>query len=336
MTAINKYFVGGEVEAFYQGAPAGLGWTTAAGYYDSDFSRGAVHISNSSNNYIPVNLTSAQNTFWFSIRDYRNASGGIQGVTWFTFMDGSAVAQYRVQAIGGSNVQPVIQMQYWSGAAWVAVSGIPIVSATSVLHKFDFNIDNATGGVKAYMDGIPFASQTGLPNHAIVQVRVEICNGATFTETGISEVMCFDVTTLGRRLYTLGETANGSNSQWSGAYTDINEVGTFNDSNFIQTGSNNQTSTFVTSTISSTPSQQYLVSGLIIAGRLLIGAVGPQNLKGSVVVSGVTYNSTNNVANLLTVFGYTWADFPVNPNTGLDWTIGQINAGIETGWESLA
>jgi hypothetical protein len=336
MTVITKYFVGGEMEAFYQGAPAGLTWTTSAGTYDPNFSRGAVCISNSSNNYIPVSFTSAQNTFWFSIQDYRNASGATQNEPWFTFVDGSLSPWYRIMGVGGSNIQPVIQMQYWSGSAWVAVAGIAIVAATSVLHKFDFYVDNATGTLAAYMDGIPFANQTGLPNHAIAQVQVNCTNTATFTFNAISECMCFDVSTLGRRLYTLGETANGTNSQWSGAYTDINEVGTFNDSNFIQTGTANQTSTFVTGTISSTPSQQYLVSGLVIAGRMLIGAVGPQNMKGAVVVGGTTYNSTNNVDNLLTNFGYTWVDFPVNPNTGVDWTLANINAGIETGWKSLA
>ncbi len=336
MSAITKYFVGGEVESVIAGSPAGLTWTTSAGYYDSNFSRGAIFITNNSNNYIPINLTSAQTSFWFSIQDWRLNSGNQQGVPWFTFVDNTLTPYYRIMGINGTFAQPVIQMQYWNGSSWIGVAGTAIVAPTATLHKFDFHVDQATGTLAAYMDGIPFASQASLPNHAIAQVRVEICQGATFTTTAISEIMCFDVSTLGRRLYTLGETANGTNSQWTGAYTDINEIGTFNDANFIQTGSNNQTSTFVTSTIDSVAAQQYLVSGLIIAGRMLIGAVGPQNMKGSVVVGGTTYNSTNNVANLLTNFGYTWADFPVNPNTGVDWTVAGINAGIETGWESLA
>lgn len=337
MTAITKYFVGGEVEAFYASGPAGLTWTTTAGQYDSNFSRGAVTVINpGSLIYIPATFATPTNTFWFSIQEFRTTSStNISSTTWIELVDNSLVPMYRVQGIGGILAQPVIQFQYWSGSAWVAAPGTAIVCPQGVLHKFDFNIDNATGGVKAYMDGIPFASGTGLPNHTISQVQLYSVSGATFSTISYSECMCFDVSTLGRRLYTLGETANGTNSDWSGAYTDINEIGTFNDSNFIQTGTVNQTSTFVTSTISSTPSQQYLVSGLIIAGRLLIGAVGPQNLKGAVVVSGTTYDSTDDVANLLTVFGYSWADFPVNPNTGVDWTIGIINGGIETGWKSL-
>lgn len=335
MTAINKYFVGGEMEAFAQGAPAGYGWSTLASTFDPSFSRGCV-TGGATGSYLPIKLTSAQTSFWLSAQMFWSGSDGHQNSTWFTLCDATLAAKYRVQGVGGTELQPAILFQYWTGAAWANVAGTAVICPTQTLHKFDFHIDQPTGTVAAWMDGIPFGNQTGLPNYAIAEAQMIAVSGNSGVFTGISEVMCLDIQTLGRRLSTLGEVANGVNTDWTGSYTDINEVGTFNDANFIQTGTINKTSTFVMTTPLSVAAQQYLISSLVIAGRILIGAVGPQNLKGAVVVSGTTYDSTNDVANLLTSFGYTWSDFDENPATGLDWTVAQIDSGtIETGWKSL-
>jgi hypothetical protein len=347
MAAITKYFVGGELEAFYQGSDAGTTWATDAGTYDGNFSRGAVKLTSGGLAYINMPLTSPQLTCWISFQHYCIPSwvaGGGSSTTLFNFVNANLTPIYRLQIIDVSTpTQPVIQLQYWNGSSWLSATGSSssIVAPTNQLHKWDFFIhsDSSSGVLKAYMDGIPFANFSGntqfvspAPVAAVhMQQFVDVGTGTIY----VSEGQILDVSTLGRRLATLGEVSNGTNSQWTGSVTDINEVGTFNDSNFIQTGTANQVSTFVNSTLSSV-AQQYVVSGLVVAGRILIGAVGPQNLKGAVVVSGTTYFSSANVANLLTSFGYTWADFPVNPATGLDWTVGQIDAPIETGWQSLA
>lgn len=341
MAAITKYFVGGEVEAFVQGSHASTTWITTAGTYDSDFARGAVSLTAIDGSYIRIPLTGPALSCWVSFQEWRHSGlGGPESKTWHTFYNAGLTALYRLQGVGGTSDQPLVQFQYWSGSAWVAI-GNPMIVPTSALHKFDYQLtsDGATGVLSAYVDGVLMGTLSG--NTAFVSPG-SLSELHTFTTTfgsgqvAISECQILDVSTLGRRLATLGETANGVNTDWTGSYTDINEVGTYNDSNFIQSGTANQVSTFVTSDLSAV-AQTYAVSGLVIAGRALEGAVGPQNLKGAVVVGGTTYISSANVtgpSGLPTVFGYVWADFPNNPATGIDFTPTQIN-GIETGWKSL-
>lgn len=346
MATITKYFVGGELEAFVQGSNASTTWTTAAGTYDPDFARGSVVLNTANGTeYIKIPLTSPQSVCWVSLQHYYQSHGlsGFSPGTVFQFFNSDSVALFRVQIIASSPVtQPTLQFQYWSGSAWTAI-GAGLVVPTDARHKWDFNINsaNSAGVLAAYADGILIGELTGdtsfVANSAVSEVRAYSSGvGGAASGAYISEVQILDVSTLGRRLATLGETANGTNVDWTGSVTDINEVGTFNDTNFIQSGTADQVSTFVTTDLSAT-AQTYNVSGLIIAGRALEGAVGPQNLKGAAVIGGTTYITADNVTGpfgLPTVFGYVWADFPDNPATGIDFTPAQIN-GIETGWKSL-
>ena len=344
MAAITKYFIGGELEAFVQGSHASTTWTTSGGYYDSDFARGAVYLNtHNSFGYILMPLTAPQTTCWVSFQALYS-SNAFTTVHYWSFFNNVGGELLRVIQIGGTPAQPSMQFQYWSGAAWTAIGSGMVVPANA-RHKWDIQyLAAGSGGIlRCYVDGLLMGSLTGntsfISPAALSEVHLYTTDGGGVDGTvAISEAQVLDVSTLGRRLATLGETANGINTAWTGAYTDINEVGTFNDSNFIQSGTANQVSTFVTSDLSAT-AQTYNVSGLVIAGRALNGAVGPQNLNGACVIGGTTYITTNNVAGpfgLPTVFGYVWADFPNNPATGVDFTPTEINtAGFETGWKSI-
>lgn len=343
------YFVGGEVEAFVDGSSAAIAWDTTAGYYDSNFSRGSVRLTSSSD-FIRAPLTSAQSTFWASFQGYRGSnydSGlnhGPHNGTWFTFNNASAVALYRVQGIGGTVIQPVVQFQQWNGSAWIGAGGGRIV-ATAARHKWDVSFVNAasSGDTKCYVDGNLLGEFTGntapVSPFTIADARIFSAGGAQGSNTvAISECRFQDQSTLGCRLATLGETANGANTDWTGSVSDINETGTYNDANFIQSGTANQVSTFVTTDLSAT-AQTYNVSGLVIAGRVLKGGTGPQNLYGVVRISTTNYVSaavvTGPQGGLITDFAYNWAFFGPNPATLAAFTPTDVNA-LETGWKSAA
>lgn len=352
---IAKYFVGGELEAFVAASDSSTTWSTTSGIYDADFSRGAVGLPVAGQGrYISAPLTSAQTTFWASFQLYLTTPGGpqtptITDSTWVSFHDASYTALYRIVGAGGTVSQPVAQFQYWSGSAWVNV-GSPQVVPSNARHKWDFQftIANSGGTLAAYCDGVPMgAALTGDTSFAgsgsIQEIRFYTVGNNTFGHAAspyVSEVMILDVSTLGRRLATLALTGTGATDAWTpstGATSvaTVDEVGTYADTDYASSATANQVYTGVTSDLSLT-AQQYAVDSVVIAYRALRGAVGPQNLKGVVRVGGTNYPSSANVATLNTAFGYTWADFDLNPATSAAWTPAEINtAGFETGAKSI-
>jgi hypothetical protein len=221
--------------------------------------------------------------------------------------------------------------------------GVSRVVPTALLHKWDFELllDPTAGFARAYVDGVLLGEVTGntsfVATPTVAEMRVMACgSGVTLGEVAVSEVQILDVSTLGRRLGTLTITGAGAtNTLSSGTSADVDDVGSYTDSDYASSNTAGQKATFVTSDLS-VAAQQYLVDGLIIALRVQKGGTGPQNLDGVVRIGGVDYPSAD-VANLVTAFGYTWADFPENPATLANFTPTEINtSGFETGFQSAA
>ena len=348
MTAITKYFVGGEREAFIAGTGSSLAWTTTAGHYDADFSRGAVRLPvNGNTAYIDTPLSSPQNECYVGLMHYMESplggSPNPSNTAWFLFINASLVGLYRVMGIGGTITQPLLQWQYWNGTAWTA-AGPGFVVPTDIIHKWDFQFkaDPAAGFARAYVDGVLLGELTGdtelVTPYAISNMRVMTCGSSSNNTAGtpnISEVQILDVSTLGRRLATLAITAAGaSNTFATGTYADIDEAGIYSDTDFMASTTSAQQYSCVTSDLS-TAAQSYLVDGVVIAYRLQKGGSGPQNLKGLVRIGGVDYFSSASVPAIVTAFGYSWADFPQNPATSANFTPTEINTvGFETGAQS--
>lgn len=346
--SITKYFVGGEVEAFVQGSYAGLTWSTTAGVYDSDFSRGAVGFSTTSDAYLRAPLTSAQTTCWVSMQHWLG-SGGTGQVTanvWMEFCNASLAPIYRIMGIGGTTTQPLVQFQYLTGGVWTNI-GNPRVVPTNTLHKWDFlfTFSATVGDCRAYVDGVLLGQLTGntAPTAPANLAEVRWHNqGVNFASNGVwlSEVQILDTSTLGRRLATLYLTGTGTTDAWTpstgaASVDTVDEAGTYADTDYASSPTANQIYTGVTSDLSLT-AQQYAVDSVVIAYRALRGATGPQNLQGVVRVGGTNYASGVSVAGLVTNMGYTWDAFDLNPATSAAWTPTQLNtAGFETGAKSI-
>jgi hypothetical protein len=345
---IAKYFVGGELEAFIAGSHASTTWTTTAGRYDADFSRGAVTLTstNSGAAHIRIPLTSAQTTCWTSMQQFRTANQSHIN-PWMMWLNASGTGTYRVMGVGGTPEQPLLQFQYWSGSAWVAASASTMVVPTNALHKFDVRLEiaNSGGVIACYVDGVLLNSMSGdtsfISPDSVNEVWVYTTGGGSDPNTvAISEVQILDVSTLGRRLATLYLTGTGTTDAWTpstGATSvaTMDEAGSYADSDYASSPTANQIYTGVTSDLSTT-AQQYAVDSIVIAYRALHGATGPQNLQGVVRTGGTNYPSGVSVASLTTGFGYTWDAFDTNPDTAGAWTPSDINtAGFETGAKSI-
>ena len=346
----NYYFVGGEREAFIAGSDASIAWTTTAGRYDADFSRGGVRIASaaSSSIYIDAPLTTPQLECYLGLMSCIDvAATGPQSQNHFTFVNASLTKLYRVMGIGETPTQPLLQWQQWNGTAWVGAGSGRVIPA-NIIHKWDFEFfqDDSAGFARAYCDGVLLGEFTG-DTKLVSPYEIASCHahppaiaaGGTTGHT-VSEVRWRDETTLGRRLATLNLTGAGAtNTFTSGTVADIDEAGVYADTDIISSDTDDQLYTGVTSDLSTT-AQTYLVEDVLIAYRALKGGTGPQNMKGVVRIGGTDYPSPNNVdgiyGGLVTAMSYIWAHFPENPATTSPFTPAEINtAGFETGAKSL-
>lgn len=345
MTAITYYFVGGEREAFIAGSNSAITWTTTAGWFDANFSRGGVRLATTvtSSIYIDCPLSSPQVECYCGLMARIDAGvNGPNSANYFTFVNTSLVSMYRVMGISGTTTQPLVQFQYWSGSAWVAI-GPGRVIPTDILHKWDFEffIDDSAGFARCYVDGVLLGELTGdtkfITPYEISEMRIHPPANAAITGVTVSEVMILDTPTLGRRLATLAITGAGAtNTLTTGTYADFDDVGTYSDTDFGSSDAAGQLVTAVTSDLSAV-AQTYLVDGVVLAYRAQKGGTGPQNLKGVIRIGGTDYESASAVPTLATSFGYTWIDYATNPATSSDFTPTEINtAGFETGYKSAA
>jgi hypothetical protein len=349
MSAANYYFVGGEREAFIKYSDAGIAWSTTSGTYDSNFSRGSVKLDGGTapTRYIATRLSAAQTECWHSFRRYHeprsSSTGGMDTSSAVEWLDSNLTPIFRIKGVGGTAYNPLIQAQYWNGTTWVA-AGDPEICPANIMHKFDLYHDilDAAGTVRWYLDGRMIGELTGDTKFTADGDVREVRNLVSGSDGAggiiyLSEWIARDLTTLGRRLATLPITGAGAGNAWtSGTYADLDEAGTYSDTDYMASETADQVATFVTTDLSATAAL-YDVEDVINAFRAQIGGTGPQNLKGAVRVGGTNYFSPANVApSLVTDMDYAWAVHPENPATTAAWTAAEINtAGFETGLKSI-
>lgn len=214
-----------------------------------------------------------------------------------------------------------------------AVSGsVNFTTGPSSPETLDIHlVAGASGSVLLCSKGSTVIHATGL-NHigfiGVTKVVLYGMGGVSGARNIYSQCISSTTSTVGKALYTIAVTGNGVTQDWTGAYTDINEI-IYNDSNSISSGSAAQVSTYAT-TINITDE----VRAYVVTARAHKGDTGgPQNLQMAVRVSGTIYFSSTLV--LGDGFGPEVAIFETNPATGLAWTAVAVNA-VQPGVKSIA
>lgn len=130
-----------------------------------------------------------------------------------------------------------------------------------------------------------------------------------------SEFIVADDSTIAMRLQTLPITAAGDLQQWSGNYTDINEI-VYDDAHFISTTTAAQVSTYTQATLLNSDD----VLAVVVTARAATNALAPQNFQLAVELGSGTgpYFSPSFLQGL----GYqgNFYVWNVNPNGNVPWT----------------
>lgn len=313
-------------------------FSTTAGRFDADFCSGSMEAGSSTLTFLnSPNLASPVSEIWLHAEAIFPLISNT-GLTILEIRDSLGNIVARLQKLTGAN----LQMQRWSGTAFVVV-GPGILPSTGTRFEIDVHIKiHASAGVfEWYHSGLlvdrvtgntVFYSGADVSNFGLGSAASALVLGST-NNTFWSQIILADEDTRGMKLATLRPNAAGSNSGWTGAYTDIAEVGTINDATLINSASVGQVSTFGLSNLSAAASVLYPIA-VCVSARASAVVSSPLNIDAAVRVSGTNYFSSSSYPGLISGLGPVLTrSFPLNPATAAPWTAADVNA-LEAGYRS--
>lgn len=313
-------FMGGEMSSFVPSAAEVYERTGSAGTWNSSFARCFLSTDDGTTYAESADFGTGTDLWLHMDMQVYTLGSGSGSTVRFHWMDGGGTAKIRLVQIYSSNT---LRAEYWNGSAWTS-AGSATVNMIS-RQTIDMNVvcNSATGSIKVYVAGTLRINSGSIDLSGITalgKIRILGVTNSIRMNTYASQVIVADEPTIGWRLLTRYVNGAGADSAWTGAYTDIDEI-TYNDADFILSGTNNQVSTFTQTGPSITG---YTVRAVGVAARARRGASGPQNLQLALRSSGTTYFSSSKALDLgYGAFLHVWDQ---NPATTADW----INTAIDT------
>lgn len=320
------------------GTPAEI---TSAGRFDSTYADSAIYCESGENiatdfvtstaGVLSATTVVTGETLWSHFEMYPGASSGsVRSVVefwnassqpWLAIRTTTTSALYGLYYNSGTGASPT----------WTLIgSTFGLTSSTRYIVDIKLTL-GSPHSVEFSLDGT--LSQSGTFTQASLTSLSSVAFGYVSTGgTGSSWSQILhtrDIPTIGAKVYTRRGTADGANTGWTGAYTDVNEAIT-NDASVQNSASAGQKETHVMADI--TVPSGFEVGSVFHWMRAKNDGTAPNNIHSVVRVSGTDY-ATGNLANIGTSFGPIGARYDQNPGTAANWTAAGFN-GIELGYES--
>lgn len=232
--------------------------------------------------------------------------------------------------VGGGNGGP-LSIARWTGSAWSASGTLGTLTGTT-RGTFDCRVVcGASGSIELFKDGLSLGILTGAFGANIGRV---VFTGGNNTQPKISQVVIADEMTLGWKVKTIPAIGAGANTDWDGAYTDINENSQVTDHTFMA-GDANDEQTFVGAGY--TPAGGVEIAAVVVNARLKKGNSGPTQAQLMLRKGGTDYfSATKSLA--AGAFGFQPVQhiFEVDPDTGVTWTPSDAgDASLEFGMKAI-
>lgn len=302
-------FAGNQVQDFLINAD--VSEVTDAGSFDPAWVPNSIRIHNTS---IPM-LTpvfAQQTTIWIHWMGYNHETGGASQ-PYFLAYNNVGTPVVRLMPVTPSPL--LTNLQYWTGSAWSTIGTYTALLDTLLQHDIYIHIAGAASIITWYINKV--AVVTGTADYSsvgnIAQAGFE--GHEIFTDARVSEVIVSTIDTINRRYNLRLPTANGANTGFTGAYTDVNEV-ISNNTTFIYAATAGLISTFPTAGKTLTT---YAIDAVIVGNVSLADTTGPQNEQWALRIGGTNYLSGVDVP---VSFGYTpyRSYLANNPATSAPWT----------------
>lgn len=270
-------------------------------------------------------------------------SGSTRAQVVFKHFDGvtaTPIVQVVMPGTGGTGFVNDVQFQYWNGAAWVNIG--PVLSwASNTLYTFTFRLKlhASAGEFSFYANNTLIGQLTG----NTLLTGVGAATSITYAEfsnpssgTGASGnydwaefIQTANESPYAMKVKTHVLTGAGTTSDWTGAYTDVDEADP-STTDIISSGTANQVSTFTTDDLPAIGAD--VIRAVQVSAMARRGATGPQNIQMVLRASATDQTGTTT---LLTTGYQTYRHiFEQNSVTGVEFTKAEIDAS-EVGVKSI-
>jgi hypothetical protein len=309
-----------------------------AGCFESAVSRCAFDIDTTHNYALPT--FTATTDVWVHYVLYRaNASG--ERIIWQLAdgTNGDTNGCFRMRQTDATTMV----LQYYTGGAWTDVGTITGCQADT-LETYDvhINIGATETQYRVWRGGSSVLNTSTNNSDEFSNVdRLHLAdpsssspNTSSAQDTRISQVCVADEATVNWKVATLFPNADGTYSDWTGNYSNIDEFDYNPDTNdALKVTDANRKSTFDLSDVDASLSS-YTVKDVWVGAHIQNNAASTvTDMQFVLRTNGSDFNSSNvGITKDGQVYrkGYNWA---VNPDTGQPWTIAELNAleiGIQT------
>lgn len=240
----------------------------------------------------------------------------------FEYGDNAATPVFRCIITGSTGSGWTLQWQYWNGSTWVN-TGTTFVILFSALYKYDLQVVCGTSFEFAITNNMaiePAVVQSGAVGALVTNIDSIIhksCTGigTQTTEFDHSEWIWGDEPTVGHRYALSPPTGNGTHTDGTGSFADVDEAVT-SDLDFINLAANGDSKTFTHAAMSIPPGT---VKAVQVESRVRNVATGAQNVKARIRVGGVDYDQGASFAGIGTSFKPYVPQWTSNPAGGA-WT----------------
>ena len=246
---------------------------------------------------------------------------------------------FRVIENGTSNtgwVDPV-NIQMWNGSSWTTLLSGTVSGGSATRKKYDFEfIKHASAGaVRIYVEEVLDVEATGINTELVAwtsidKVEVYLPSTSGADRWYVSALIVADESTLGMKFVQGVLDGDGFNTDWTGAYTDIDETG-LNTADFVTTNTvgNKQS---VTDSLDAVIDTGHNIIASIISLNLAANG-GTKRIGAGYRSGGTNYSGGNK---LVPLGSLPFQDIAhVDPNTAVAWTPAGIEA-AEPMFELLA
>lgn len=311
--------------------------TTTAGRFRSTYARGA--ITPSAQNGVLHNFSGALLSyisgqgaacdFWYGFQ-YKGSGGATTQHYCVAFSNAGTefMRIYNVTGTGSGNCQMQVSSD---GSSWVDKPASFIAQpGTPVEWTFRIKRHASSGTFQWWIGGTLWYEVAGdTTGYFSTCTRVSWGEAGTNVDAGISEIVATssDDPRVGMNCATLYYTGNGANTDWSGTYTDVNELS--EDTATVQTSTTTAQDSSYTHVNVPALTPGVVVRAVIVSGKWRTATGALQNLKGYLRISGTNYanaptpSASQAVAAVAALLQYIWA---LSPATGLAFTESEVNA----------
>lgn len=273
-------------------------------------------------------LPSAQTSFWFHARINTNDTNTGDGSSRIRFVD-TASGDSQIEFTRGDNVGTWRVRRRDSGGSLTNVGPSLSISQGVWLNlDIEYVVHASTGSIKIYLDEVLAASYTGDTSIDAGSWDDIIFESAIFDNMNYAEIIISTTSTLGMRLAALHPDGNGNHTDWSGSYTDVDEVD-YNAGDFASTNAANQSTTY---TMSATPTEVDDKNIVFVRATGSIFSDTTYDVEPLMRIGTTTY--AGSTVSLASGVNYVKTDYTISPASSAPFTVSELD-GLEVGFKSV-